>query len=136
MDTVYDDNRKYRIYIVAQSLLDGKLNAKHPPDHKGNGNWGESCGQSVLLTPVFSWQRAWIANAVHRARMIGRVRTLSRELLVMVESIREECMVGGHHHLHRLNDPFEMLNTPNQLLRACRSSNIATVGLSLLAQTV
>ena len=26
MDTVYDDNRKYRIYIVAQSLLDGKLN--------------------------------------------------------------------------------------------------------------
>ena len=28
MDTVYDDNRKYRIHIVAQSLLDGKLNAK------------------------------------------------------------------------------------------------------------
>ncbi len=54
-----------------------------------------------------------------------------RELLMVIEAIGEQGMVGSHRHLHRLDNMLKLLDATKKLLYI---SDGASQGLRLLAQ--
>lgn len=79
-----------------------------------SGNRG--FGKAILSPDLFGGEM--------RAEMPGGVGALNRLLLMGVEAIRKQSMIGGHDHLQRLNHAFEMFDALQEI-----AQSRATLGL-------
>src|SRR5579884_1232969 len=66
----------------------------------------------LVISALFTQCDLGVLEHIRRAttRAGWRMRTLERHLLVMIEPVREQRMIGGHRHLHRLDDMFETID--------------------------
>src|SRR5437588_11851221 len=84
---------------------------------------------------VFACQRRWGTGVgaawmrcICRECMIAGVCAFKWQLLVMVEPVREKCMIGRHCYLHRLDEARKLFNTLKHFLH---TGQVTGVGLRL-----